>query len=220
MVHSQEEKLCLVGARCLHENHPDVIARQARLLQRLQVDRIGVYRTPTPIDRSSIDSGPTRRAEPMQRPYHALLTEYPVSSIFAEAGLSVQRYGPRSNVRAASGTPATGVSGSSVGGGSDTSVGGVGSSTDPRRISRSSTATTVNSRGHGAFRASQQRQLQARRPHATATTTSTAASRGHARQSQPQSGPRQPTGSSARKTVEERVNRFVNTSREGNTSKR
>lgn len=206
---TEEEKLCLVGARCLHENHPDVIARQARLLQRLQVDRIGVYRTPTPIDRSSIDSGSTRRAEPMQRPYHALLTEYPV-----------QRYGPRSSVRAATGTPATGVSGSSVGGGSDTSAGGVRSSTDQRRISRSSTATTVNSRSHSAFRASQQRQLQARRPHATATTTSTAASRGHARQSQPQSGPRQPTGSSARKTAEERVNRFVNTSREGNTSKR
>ncbi|XP_037279265.2 uncharacterized protein LOC119172311 [Rhipicephalus microplus] len=206
---TEEEKLCLVGARCLHENHPDVIARQARLLQRLQVDRIGVYRTPTPIDRSSVDSGPTRRAEPMQRPYHALLTEYPV-----------QRYGPRSSVRAATGTPATGVSGSSVGGGSDTSAGCVGSSADPRRISRSSTATTVNSRSNSAFRASQQRQLQARRPHATATTTSTAASRGHARQSQPQSGPRQPTGSSAKKTVEERVNRFVNTSREGNTSKR
>ncbi|KAL1478231.1 hypothetical protein MTO96_016417 [Rhipicephalus appendiculatus] len=91
----------------------------------------------------------------------------------------------------------------------------------PRRISFSSTSTTVNSRSHSVLRASQQRQLQARRPHATtATTTSAAASRSHARQSQPQSGPRQPTGSSARKTAEERVNRFVNTSREGNTSKR
>ncbi|KAH6934687.1 hypothetical protein HPB50_027014 [Hyalomma asiaticum] len=204
-----EEKLCLVGARCLHENHPEVIARQARLLQRLQVDRIGVFRTPTPIDRSSAGSVP-RRAEPTHRPYHALLTQYPV-----------HRYGPRASMRATAGTPATGVSGSSAGGGSDASAGGVGSSTDPRRISFSSTSTTVNSRSHSVQRVSHLRQLQSRQPHAT--TAVTAASRSHTRQpqSQPQSGTRQPTTAPARKTAEtERVNRFVNTSRGGTTSKR
>ncbi|KAM7309761.1 hypothetical protein ISCGN_006749 [Ixodes scapularis] len=35
-VQTEEEKLSVVGARCLHENHPEVIARQAQLLRRLQ----------------------------------------------------------------------------------------------------------------------------------------------------------------------------------------
>lgn len=33
---TQEEKLSLVGARCLHENHPEIIGRQSQLLRRLQ----------------------------------------------------------------------------------------------------------------------------------------------------------------------------------------
>ncbi|XP_075542250.1 uncharacterized protein LOC142576162 [Dermacentor variabilis] len=205
---TEEEKLCLVGARCLHENHPEVIARQARLLQRLQVDRIGVFRTPTPIDRSSAGSLP-RRAEPTQRPYHALLTQYPV-----------HRHGPRPGARAAGAPGASG--GSSAGGASDASA-GVGSSSDQRRISFSSTSTTaVHSRSHGVLRVSQQRQQQARQPHATTTTAPlTAANRGHARQPQSQPGSRPPVAASPRKTAEaERFNRFVNTSRGANASKR
>ncbi|KAH8038940.1 hypothetical protein HPB51_004052 [Rhipicephalus microplus] len=62
---TEEEKLCLVGARCLHENHPDVIARQARLLQRLQVDRIGGSAIRVQVEREN--HHPSHRRKRQQR---------------------------------------------------------------------------------------------------------------------------------------------------------
>ncbi|XP_077508375.1 uncharacterized protein LOC144119682 [Amblyomma americanum] len=207
---TEEEKLCLVGARCLHENHPELIARQARMLQRLQVDRIGVFRSPTSLDRSSAGSVP-RRPEPPRRPYHALLTHYPT-----------HRLGLRPNPRpagvggsaTAAGTASSDVGGSDVSGGRGGGVGG--SSADPRRISSSSTTMTSRSSSHSVLRFSLRQQARQQQHASTTTAATTTAGRGgpagqqQGRQSQP----------AARKTEGERVNRFVTPSRGGNTSKR
>lgn len=197
IMQTEEEKLCLVGARCLSENHPELITRQARLLQRLQVDRIGVFRSPTSFDQSSAGSVHGRTTEPPRRPYHALLTHYPT-----------QRRGPRPNGRTGGSGAAT-ITDSSAG---EASYGRLSvDSSEPRQISVSSSASTtvVNSRSHHSVVRRVPPQ-QSRQPGGRET-----AGTG------PGQGGRQPQASRKAAADAERVNRFVSAaSRPGNVAKR
>lgn len=195
---TEEEKLCLVGARCLSENHPELITRQARLLHRLQLDRVGVFRSPSSFDHSSAGSVHGRTTEPPRRPYHALLTQYPT-----------QRRGPRSNARTGGAGAAT-ITDSSAG---EASHGRLSvDSSEPRQISVSSSASTtvVNSRSHHSI--VRRVPLQQPRQQGSRETAGTTG---------PGHGGRQPPASRKAAADAERVNRFVSAAaRSGNVAKR